>query len=130
VLPLVEFELEPGISDAEAQALLGEDVLGAVRGAGGERGVELAYGESGVAEGTNVLRLDDDDGGGGDQGRDLGALLPRNGKSGVLDDPFNNQVRMAAIRARSMCSSVFSRSVHWIMHGITVRLKCHTMNTA
>ncbi|KAF6264914.1 hypothetical protein COO60DRAFT_1621541 [Scenedesmus sp. NREL 46B-D3] len=50
VLPLVEFELEPGISDAEAAALLGEDVLGSATAAAGGRGVEMVVGTGGAAE--------------------------------------------------------------------------------
>ncbi|KAF8070897.1 5-methyltetrahydropteroyltriglutamate--homocysteine methyltransferase [Scenedesmus sp. PABB004] len=48
-LPLVEFELEPGLSDNEALALLGEDALGAAAGAAGGRGAELGGGEPGGA---------------------------------------------------------------------------------
>jgi hypothetical protein len=101
VLPLVEFELEPGISDAEAAALLGEDVLGSATAAAGGRGVEMVVGTAedsrrgaaaaagGAGGGTNVLRLDDDEdaaGGGG-----FGALGL--GRSGALEDSFAAQVR-------------------------------------
>jgi hypothetical protein len=109
VLPLVEFELEPGISDAEAAALLGEDVLGSATAAAGGRGVEMVVGTEqdsrrgaaaaaaagGAGGSANVLRLDDDEdaaGGGG-----FGALGL--GRSGALEDSFAAQVRPKRITA-------------------------------
>ncbi|WIA11467.1 hypothetical protein OEZ85_011583 [Tetradesmus obliquus] len=97
VLPLVEFELEPGISDAEAAALLGEDVLGSATAAAGGRGVEMVVGSGsaaaaaavagGAGGGANVLRLDDEDEGAGGGG--FGALGL--GRSGALEDSFAAQ---------------------------------------
>lgn len=102
VLPLVEFELEPGISDAEAAALLGEDVLGSATAAAGGRGVEMVVGSGsaaaaaavagGAGGGANVLRLDDEDEGAGGGG--FGALGL--GRSGALEDSFAAQVRPGA----------------------------------
>lgn len=89
VLPLVEFELEPGISDAEAQALLGEDALAtSAAGAGGGRGVELGPGQ-GVAAGANVLRLEDEGATGLEAAGFSGAP---SAYSGALEDTFTAQV--------------------------------------
>lgn len=89
VLPLVEFQLEPGISDAEAAALLGEDVLATTAAsAGGGRGVELGPGQ-GVGGGANVLRLEDVGAGGPDVAAFSGASP---GYSTALDEAFTVQV--------------------------------------
>lgn len=89
VLPVVEFQLEAGISDAEALALLGEDVLATTAAsAGGGRGVELGPGQ-GVQAGANVLRLDEDGGAGMDAAGFSGGGA---GYSGALEDAFAAQV--------------------------------------
>jgi hypothetical protein len=86
VLPLVECQLEPGISDTEALGLLGEDVLAtSPAAAGGGRGVELGPGQCGTA-GANVLQLDGDGSGGQGPG-----LCPT--YNGALEDAFAAQVR-------------------------------------
>lgn len=68
-LPLVEFELEPGISDEEAQRIMGEAVgsslgLGGGGGGGGMGGGGGAK-RGGGGGGADVLRITDDDGYGG-----------------------------------------------------------------
>lgn len=99
VLPVVEFQLEAGISDAEALALLGEDVLATTAaGAGGGRGVELGPGQ-GVGGGANVLRLDEDDGVGMDAAGFIGAGP---GYTGALEDAFAAQVTHHCWRLLSM----------------------------
>lgn len=96
VLPLVEFQLEPGISDAEAAALLGEDVLATTAAsAGGGRGVEIGPGQQGVAAGANVLRLEDEGAVGSDGAAGFSGASP--GYSGALDDAFAAQVRVEGL---------------------------------
>lgn len=85
VLPLVEFQLEAGISDAEALALLGEDVLATTAAdAGGGRGMVLGPGQGGVGAGANVLQLDGDGSAG---------LQDASGYGGALEDAFSAKVR-------------------------------------
>jgi hypothetical protein len=127
VLPLVEFELEPGISDAEAAALLGEDVLGSATAAAGGRGVEMVVGSGSAADdlgadarrgaaaaaaggaggGANVLRLDDDDEGAGGAFGALGL-----GKSGALEDSFAAQVRPWAQQQQQRFVSTIATHTH------------------
>jgi hypothetical protein len=93
---VVEFQLEAGISDAEALALLGEDVLATTAaGAGGGRGVQLGPSQ-GVGGDANVLRLDDDGSAGMDAAGNSGA-----GPGYTQDDAFAAQVRP---RGRSVAS--------------------------
>ncbi|KAI8463130.1 MAG: intraflagellar transport protein [Monoraphidium minutum] len=89
-LPLVEFELEPGLGDDEAEALIGEgagDVAGLLGGGGGGGGGGPAGGGGGDSGdgGANVLRLDD--GGAGGAGR--GALL--GGGGAELEETWSAQ---------------------------------------
>jgi hypothetical protein len=99
VLPLVEFSLEPGISDAEALALLGEDVLATTAtGAGGGRGVELGPGQ-GAGGGANVLRLEDEGGAG---------LLDAAGFSGAGPGPSSALAEaFAQVRVLGFCPAVW-----------------------
>lgn len=103
VLPLVEFELETGISDAEAAALIGEDVLGTAMSVE-ERGVELGPDKGG--DGANVLRLDDDDAAGG-----IGAMGLARGMAGPLEDSFAAQVRITAGHLLCYCTKAGTHSV-------------------
>jgi hypothetical protein len=124
VLPLVEFELEPGISDAEAAALLGEDVLGSATAAAGGRGIEMVVGSRGAADagsrrgaaaaaaggaggGANVLRLDDyeDEGAGGGFGA-LGL-----GRSGALEDSFAAQVGLCVEQQRTSLLAIAAAAI-------------------
>lgn len=102
VLPLVEFQLEAGISDAEALALLGEDVLATTAAdAGGGWGKVLGPGQGGVCAGANVLQLDDD----GSAGLQDAAA----GYSGALEDAFSAQVRC-------IVSKVATFALHSLLH--------------
>jgi hypothetical protein len=96
----VEFSLEPGISEAEALGLLGEDVLATTAaGAGGGCGVELGPGQ-GAGGGANVLRLEDEGGAGLLEAAGFSGAGP--GPSSALAEAFA-QVRVLEFCLRAGC---------------------------